>query len=72
VRPPHIHFDVTGMKDRLTTQMYFPDEPLNEQDVIFAKLGSSKAAAVGKALPLTRELEPDSLLINWDIVLEKG
>ena len=22
--------------------------------------------------PLTKDLEPDSLLINWDIVLEKG
>lgn len=72
VRPPHIHFDVTGMKDRLTTQMYFPEEPLNEQDVIFKRLGSGKNAAVGTVLPLTKELEPDSLLVNWDIVLDKG
>lgn len=72
VRPPHIHFDVTGTKDRLVTQMYFPHEPLNEQDIIFKELGSSKAAAVGKVLPLTKELEPESLLINWDIILEKG
>ena len=72
VRPPHIHFDVLGRKDRLVTQMYFPDEPLNEKDGIFNELGSSKDAAIGKALPLTKELEPDSLLINWDIILEKG
>jgi len=72
VRPPHIHFDVLGTKDRLVTQMYFPDEPLNEKDVLFKELGSSKGAAVGKVLPHTKELEPDSLLINWDIILEKG
>jgi protocatechuate 3,4-dioxygenase beta subunit len=72
IRPPHIHFDVMGKKDRLVTQMYFPDEQLNELDVVFKELGSSKALAIGKALPLTKELEPDSLLMNWDIVLEKG
>jgi protocatechuate 3,4-dioxygenase beta subunit len=72
VRPPHIHFDVIGAKDRLVTQMYFPDEPLNEKDILFRELGSSKDAAIGKILPLTKDLEPDSLLINWDIVIEKG
>lgn len=72
IRPPHIHFDVTGTKDRLVTQMYFPDEPLNEKDFLFAELGSYKGAAIGKVLPPTKELEPDSLLINWDIILEKG
>ena len=72
VRPPHIHFDVLGTKDRLMTQMYFPDEPLNEKDVLFKELGSSKDAAIGTLLPLTKELEPDSLLVNWDIILEKG
>ncbi len=72
IRPPHIHFDVLGTKDRLVTQMYFPDEPLNETDLLFRELGSSKDAAIGKVLPLTKELETDSLLINWDIILEKG
>lgn len=71
-RPPHVHFDILGRKDRLVTQMYFPDEPLNEQDGIFRSLGSSKDAAIARVLPPTRELEPDSLLLNWDIVLEKG
>lgn len=72
VRPPHIHFDVLGSKDRLVTQMYFPGEPLNEKDGIFQELGSDKEAAIGKFLPLTKDLEPDSLLIGWDIILEKG
>ena len=72
MRPPHIHFDVIGAKDRLVTQMYFPDEPLNEKDFIFKELGASKDAAIGKVLPPTKELEPDSLLVTWDIILEKG
>ena len=31
-RPPHIHYDITGRVNRLITQMYFPDEPLNRKD----------------------------------------
>lgn len=69
-RPPHIHFDITGTKGRLVTQMYFPDDPLNEQDPLFRELGDSKAAAIGKVLPPTREFEPDSLIVMWDVVLE--
>lgn len=71
-RPPHIHFDVMGSRERLVTQMYFPGEPLNEGDIIFRELGELKEAAIGKVLPLTKDLEPASLLLNWDIVLEKG
>lgn len=72
MRPPHIHFDIAGKKDRLVTQMYFPNEPLNEKDSIFNELGSYKDAAVGKILPATKELESDSITLGWDIVLERG
>ena len=34
-RPPHVHFSVVGSGVRLVTQMYFPEEPLNEKDYIF-------------------------------------
>ena len=33
-RPPHVHFSLLGGGVRLVTQMYFPEEPLNEQDYI--------------------------------------
>jgi len=72
VRPPHIHFDLLGRKDRLVTQMYFPDEPLNEKDSIFRELGAMKDAAIAVILPPTKDIEPDSLLMRWDIVLDKG
>src|SRR6266705_1220680 len=32
MRPPHIHFEVTGKINRLVTQMYFEGEPLNDTD----------------------------------------
>lgn len=34
-RPPHVHFSIVGSGVRLVTQMYFPEEPLNERDYIF-------------------------------------
>lgn len=36
MRTPHIHLDVDGRVDRLVTQMFFPGEPLNANDVVFA------------------------------------
>lgn len=38
VRPPHIHFKVskTGYKE-LITQMYFPDQPLNDLDLLLQR-----------------------------------
>ena len=71
-RPPHIHFEVLGRRDRLVTQMYFPGEPLNDQDPIFNDLGGSRSAAIGKVLAPTKEVEPESKLVMWDIVLDRG
>ena len=44
-RPPHIHFSLTGRSflSRLVTQLYFPGEPLNEQDPIFGSITDPKA-----------------------------
>lgn len=72
IHPPHIHVDVMGKHDRLVSQMFFPGEPLNEPDILFKALGANKQAAVAKALPATKDIEPDAMLLNWDIVLYKG
>ena len=73
VRPPHIHVDVMGKHDRLVSQMFFPNEPLNEPDLLFKTLeGKQKHAVVAKAMPATKGIEPDAILLNWDIVLYKG
>lgn len=72
IRPPHIHVDVMGKHDRLISQMFFPDEPLNEPDFLFKTLGPKKQAVVAKMMPATKDIEPDAILLNWDIMLYKG
>lgn len=44
-RPAHIHFSVfgTAFTQRLVTQMYFPDDPLFDQDPIFNSVPDERA-----------------------------
>ena len=72
VRPPHIHFDVTGCKNKLVTQMYFPGEALNDDDLVIAIARDHKKLLVADVGPPGDDLEPDSWLARWDIVLELG
>ena len=72
MRPPHIHFDVTGKSNRLVTQMYFAGEPLNDKDSFLQGVGPNKDRLIVRLGPPTREFEPDSLVAVWDIVLDKG
>jgi protocatechuate 3,4-dioxygenase beta subunit len=47
IRPPHVHFSVyaAGVMHRLITQMYFPDEPLNDIDPILNSIEDLDARA---------------------------
>lgn len=72
MRPPHIHFDILGQYTRLTTQMYFPGEELNEKDQIFKESGASREVLIAKILPPGKDQEPESKLAVWDIVLLNG
>jgi protocatechuate 3,4-dioxygenase beta subunit len=75
-RPPHIHFDVEGKANRLVSQMFFPNEPLNEKDALFLDLRSQSektaAAVIAQSLPPTKEIEKNAMLLGWDIVLING
>jgi protocatechuate 3,4-dioxygenase beta subunit len=71
-RPPHLHFDVTGKRNRVVTQMYFPGEPLNDKDLLLQNIRSNRDGLIARVLPPTPEVEPDSLMVVWDIVLDKG
>jgi len=71
VRPPHIHFQVTGREDKLVTQMYFENEPYNATDRLLNS-AERKELLVAKLLPPPPELEPDSKLATFDIVLLRG
>jgi protocatechuate 3,4-dioxygenase beta subunit len=74
MRTPHIHFDVFGKHDRLVTQMFFPDEPLNRTDRIFQEVRSDagRAALTAKVLPSTSDIGKDETLFGWDCVLLTG
>lgn len=67
-RPPHIHFIVTAKTDRFVTQMYFNGEALNETDLLL-KDTIGKERLITKLMPPTKDVEPDSLLAKWDIIL---
>ena len=67
VRPPHIHLDVAGRNDRLITQMLFPGDPLNDKDIVLAKVDRRLllAADRGMAASGARRFE-------WNIILANG
>lgn len=71
-RPPHIHFDVKGRVNRLVTQMYFPGEPLDDDGVFMATSRELRELLIADVVAPTPDLEPDSWLARWDIVLEQG
>jgi len=72
MRPPHIHFEVTGQSNRLVTQLYFAGEPLNDTDPFLQGVGPNKERLIVSLGPPTPELEPDARVAVWDIVLEQG
>jgi protocatechuate 3,4-dioxygenase beta subunit len=67
-----LHFEVTGKINRLITQMYFPGEPLNDKDLLLQNIRANKDGLIAKVLPPTADIEADSLVVVWDIVLDKG
>jgi protocatechuate 3,4-dioxygenase beta subunit len=71
VRPPHIHYDITGKVNRLITQMYFPGEALNERDPLLQQ-SWAKDSLIARVLPPTAAEEADARLVLWDIVLIQG
>ena len=71
MRPAHIHFQVSGRQDRLVTQMYFEGDPHNSADRILQSAGRTELL-IAKLLPPTPEMEPESNLAVFDIVLNAG
>lgn len=71
-RPPHIHFHVAGSHEALVTQMYFPGEALNDKDRLLQSAAPNQASLIARVEPAGKELEPDSLVVTWDIILTRG
>jgi protocatechuate 3,4-dioxygenase beta subunit len=69
MRPPHVHFEIHGRFERLITQMYFPDEPLNACDRL---LNSALRPDLLVATPVPSGDRPHPLVLNFDIVVARG
>jgi protocatechuate 3,4-dioxygenase, beta subunit len=69
MRPPHIHFEVHGRFERLITQMYFPDEPLNASDRLLNSVLRPELLIATTVSP--QESAPHPVL-HFDIVLSRG
>ena len=52
--------------------MYFAGEPLNDRDSLLASAGENRHSLIVTLERPTPDLEPDSRVANWDIVLENG
>jgi protocatechuate 3,4-dioxygenase beta subunit len=71
-RPAHIHFSFfgTGFRNRLVTQMYFPDDPLFPFDPIFNSIPDESARARLISSFDLDTTEPEwALSFKWDVVL---
>jgi protocatechuate 3,4-dioxygenase beta subunit len=66
-RPPHIHLDIFGSKDRIVTQMLFPGEPLNAGDDVVPEWARARLTA--KALG---QGTSGALRFEWDVILDAG
>lgn len=72
-RAPHIHFLITGRRDRHVTQMWFPDHPLNGQDRLLMNLGpAERARLIARLEAPSPDMEPGSRAARFDIVLTNG
>jgi protocatechuate 3,4-dioxygenase beta subunit len=72
MRAPHIHFDIQGRFDRKVTQLYFPNEPLNDQDRLLQTVRGDRNALMGEVGPAGSLGNPGDLLMKWDIILASG
>lgn len=71
-RPAHIHFSLFGVSftQRLVTQMYFPDDPLFDQDPIFNSVPDPAARRrMVSTFDMSRTVPNWALAYNFDIVL---
>jgi hypothetical protein len=45
---------------------------LNDKDLLLQNIRANKEGLIAQVLPPTPDVEPDSRLVVWDIVLDKG
>ena len=69
-RTPHIHFSIDGRRERLVTQMYFPNEPLNDIDFLLKNADPRQSVIAEVIDPLSGD--PQAQAFRWTVVLGVG
>ncbi|HEU4479582.1 MAG TPA: protocatechuate 3,4-dioxygenase, partial [Pyrinomonadaceae bacterium] len=72
MRAPHIHFDIQGRVDRKVTQLFFPNERLNDQDRLLQTVRGDRNALMASVEAVGSLGAPSELLVRWDIILASG
>jgi protocatechuate 3,4-dioxygenase beta subunit len=65
MRTPHLHWRISTSGADLTTQMYFPGEPLNERDQVLDRLADPRSVIARSGYAD----EPGAQAFLWDVVL---
>ncbi len=69
-RTAHLHFNVDARGRKLTTQMFFEGERLNERDGLYLALSrEERRAATGRWTDRAPDMEADAVAAAWDIVM---
>jgi protocatechuate 3,4-dioxygenase beta subunit len=69
-RTPHIHFAIDGHAERLVTQMYFPNEPLNDIDFVL-KDAAPRESVIAETIDRLSS-DPQALAFRWTVVMGVG
>jgi len=71
-RTAHLHFIVAVRGTRLTTQMFFEGETLNEHDGLYRALAREEQRSVtARWVDRARDVETGAVAADWDIVLPR-
>ena len=72
-RPPHVHFSIfaAGLMQRIITQMYFPDEELNDIDPILNSVENldTRARLIAEQVSAPSDASAGAVVYRFDIVL---
>ena len=68
MRAPHIHFEIEGRIDRKVTQLFFPNERLNDQDRHLNSVRRPETLIAN----VSASSSGSELVARWDIVLTTG
>lgn len=71
-RARHIHFDIRGTHDRLVTQVYFHDDPLNATDKLYQALSPADRETVTLTLQPAQGPGAAPEQAEWLVVLTSG